>query len=1153
MECPPLDPPFAELDPEFTTVASTLYTWPIPELPKDASKIALPVFKCGDHEFEILLFPRYSGSSSQLAAYLALKNECCAQFALVLHDGPKIVVQSRLHHRFTPQEADWGFGSFAALLELATLLAPCITCHVRVVHDATGVLWHTFVGYDLRAATGCVGIRNQGATCYLNLLLQLYFFTPVFRKLVFQIPPEDDAVARALQRLFYLLLTDSSATDTAELTRSFGWDATDSFTQHDVQELNRVLMDRLETAMKGTPAESVLLKTFVGRMKLYIKCVDVEYESARVEDFWDIQLNVKGLKGLADSFKDYIATETLDGENKYDAEKFGLQVAQKGVVFQSLPNVLHLQLKRFDYDFEADFMVKVNDRYEFPESIDLAPYVESSQEEDWTYDLYAVLIHSGDITLGHYYAVIKPGENEPWLRFDDDRVTKVTRSEVFEANFGCNRLAADVVRQMLRQQYAEYQLRRQTLAYMLVYFRRARLPEVLTPFDAQKDVPPQIVESVRAEQAQAAARRKEREDAHLYVRTSVYLGDKFRRYQGFDLGRNRTYAQRWNQTLYDAPGEALVSAPPSLDAPPDVNRRLRSMPVGQFCEELLLQTPLYSRLWLMAHRRNETTRPDTPIGLSDASFEPKAGLQAGSLPQEAPLEAVIQKLVLNKHHGLFVWLEDAREDILHLYQAFGRPSEFSLIPRNFLGIQRLMDGYKELIGPENLEFSPPELAKTDILVLLKYFDLANQTLTGIGHAIVPKTSKVLSLLPALGAFLGVPENQVSDINLYEEVKPTLVELVATSKTFAENELQNGDILVALVEKISSLANRDVYAKAADLAQKPLGDIPWPQVLEHRDKLVDNVLVKCSTVQEFYRYLQTRVHITIGPVGENPEYEFWVGLNTLYMEIAEAVSQRNGVDATKIRLFVMPTPHGQGIPLGSGDRISRVIGTKFNNNKTVQFTYEVLSMPVAELELMRTVKVGYFSQGVLHVQSHEFLVSADAKIEDVISQLSDKVGGLGELLDLWSVQSQRIVKTYNLDEPVETIPHKSVLYVRPLAPEEEYPEFSEGGRGGKRGGKYVIQVVQFFKEPLHSHGVPFHFVLKEGETLEETQKRLQQKLALGDKEFSKMAIGLLDLTSGAKRYFERGILYDEATVGDVLFLDGPDRSRHGGYGGAIKIN
>lgn len=37
---------------------------------------------------------------------------------------------------------------------------------------------------------------------------------------------------------------------TTELTKSFGWKGFDSFLQHDVQEFNRVLQDKLEEKMK---------------------------------------------------------------------------------------------------------------------------------------------------------------------------------------------------------------------------------------------------------------------------------------------------------------------------------------------------------------------------------------------------------------------------------------------------------------------------------------------------------------------------------------------------------------------------------------------------------------------------------------------------------------------------------------------------------------------------------------------------------------------------------------------------------------------------------------------------------------------------------------------------------------------------------------
>jgi ubiquitin carboxyl-terminal hydrolase 7 len=86
------------------------------------------------------------------------------------------------------------------------------------------------------------------------------------------------------------------------LTKSFGWKSLDSFLQHDVQEFNRVLQDKLEIKMKvnflkqclkptfdrnsqGTKAEGAIAKLFLGKMKSFIKCVDVDFESSRIEEF----------------------------------------------------------------------------------------------------------------------------------------------------------------------------------------------------------------------------------------------------------------------------------------------------------------------------------------------------------------------------------------------------------------------------------------------------------------------------------------------------------------------------------------------------------------------------------------------------------------------------------------------------------------------------------------------------------------------------------------------------------------------------------------------------------------------------------------------------------------------------------------------------
>lgn len=323
------------------------------------------------------------------------------------------------------------------------------------------------------------------------------------------------------------------------MTKSFGWDTLDSFLQHDVEEFLRKLMEKVETKMKNTPADGSVGRLFAGKMKSYIKCINVDYQSDRTEEFYggstwnsfvvrlirglidwlfrlDIQLNIKGHKHLEDSFKDYIAVETLEGENRYQAEGLGLQDAKKGVIFQTLPPVLHLHLMRFEYDFQRDAQVKVgpyfigagiprilidhvlllvqiNDRFEYPLEIDLTPFVEAGEKpEKYIYRLHGVLVHAGDVNGGHYYVLIKPTADGRWLRFDDERVTPVTDREVLEDNFGVDHYVNGQLKPM-----KALPKRHVTSAYFLVYIRDTHVDEVLAPI-TETDTPKHLREFLSA-------------------------------------------------------------------------------------------------------------------------------------------------------------------------------------------------------------------------------------------------------------------------------------------------------------------------------------------------------------------------------------------------------------------------------------------------------------------------------------------------------------------------------------------------------------------------------------------------------------------------------------------------------------------------------
>ena len=299
--------------------------------------------------------------------------------------------------------------------------------------------------------------------------------------------------------MFWRLKYSPEAVDTRALTRSFGWSQADSFIQNDVQEFAHILLDNLEQKMdKSESTKGTIKKLFEGVFQNCIECVNVKYSSTRSEAFMDLQLNVRGCKNLIESFDQYCAIEMLDGNNQYSTEDYGMQDARKGIKFESLPPVLLILLKRFQFDVTTGQMCKVNDRLEYPVNLNLSKYCTnptSSQE----YALFSVLVHNGGVSGGHYWAYIRPSyEDKIWFKFDDEKVFRVSENEAIYENFGGEAPSGKLFKKQVKRNEGEGKEEEEDIrpekhysAYYLVYIKKSEINEVLKKID-DREIPDHV-------------------------------------------------------------------------------------------------------------------------------------------------------------------------------------------------------------------------------------------------------------------------------------------------------------------------------------------------------------------------------------------------------------------------------------------------------------------------------------------------------------------------------------------------------------------------------------------------------------------------------------------------------------------------------------
>ncbi|KAJ3431766.1 ubiquitin carboxyl-terminal hydrolase [Anaeramoeba flamelloides] len=461
---------------------------------------------------------------------------CTFKFSIISEKDEQNNISKTAHNFFSHKLQDWGFRSVTHEEQLNLILEEnngslIINFDISLKKDLY-YQTHLSLKYDSKVETNMIGIKTTGTTFYMNSILQMLFHIAPFRKKLYSlnlIKPNMSInrfsnLTLALQHLFYKLQFFHKSFKPKRFLETVGWNKNEDYIQHEPQEFQHLIFEEVGEYLKDEIDD-----LFKGKVITTIKCSDVDYQSTKEEEYYELFYSVKECSTLVDSFIQYISPVYLVGDNKYKTEKFGLQDSVKTTKFLSFPSVLNIYLNRFDHDEQLDFeSPKVVDRYAFPEQICLNDYLDSSVKTnvDYTYDLYAVLVHSGIEATGYYYLFLNllQDNKEKWFNFHDGRVTKSSINQALERNYGGKPKSRTFVQRKI------------TSAYMLVYIRRCEKDKLLKPVE-ECDIPKNLVKSFEQRGIERKKRREEKKQSYLYTKLRIAFPDQIKEidHDGFGI------------------------------------------------------------------------------------------------------------------------------------------------------------------------------------------------------------------------------------------------------------------------------------------------------------------------------------------------------------------------------------------------------------------------------------------------------------------------------------------------------------------------------------------------------------------------------------------------------------------------------------------
>jgi ubiquitin carboxyl-terminal hydrolase 10 len=209
--------------------------------------------------------------------------------------------------------------------------------------------------------------------------------------------------------------------------------------------------DWLEVGPKQRPAitrssghstlSSPVTKIFGGQLRSELSVPGLKQSVTR-EPYQPLQLDIGSpeVRNIVDALKGLTRPETLHGD--FGSPHGKNVTATKQVFIETLPPVLILHLKRFQFDAEGHGTVKIWKKVGYPLELDIPREVLSRQKRAALaaegsglpkYRLIAAVYHHGkNASGGHYTVDVRRQDGREWIRMDDTVIRRVRSEDVAE-------------------------------------------------------------------------------------------------------------------------------------------------------------------------------------------------------------------------------------------------------------------------------------------------------------------------------------------------------------------------------------------------------------------------------------------------------------------------------------------------------------------------------------------------------------------------------------------------------------------------------------------------------------------------------------------------------------------------------------------------